>query len=65
MIPLLTARTTSEEETTSDRRCSTAAFSTWQNQREAELNVVPVTGLVVLLLYNKLGRLADHSLKEL
>lgn len=64
-VPLLTAQTTSEQEAASDSLCSTASFSTWQNTREAELSVVLVTGLVVLLLHNKLGRLADHSLKEL
>lgn len=41
------------------------SLSTWQHQKEAELSVVLVSGLVVLLLYNEPGRLADHSLKEL
>lgn len=48
------------------RRCLLLGrpFSTWQHQREAELSVVLVSGLVVLLLYNKPGRPTDHSLRE-
>lgn len=70
-ISLLTAET-SEQETVSDRlpsRLIFLSFSTWQHQRQTEpsmvLVVVVVSGLVVLLLYNKSSLLADHSLKEL
>ena len=71
MIHLLTAQTTFEQETASGKfgllhgRSFPLSLSTWQHQREAELSVVVVIGLVVFLLYNKLGPLPDHSLREL